>query len=386
MSININLEEDVSLQQLAAAQAEGFSVMRSAHVGNARGYNLAVADMGIPMLLVDHNIAAQHPEEPGDKNYLPGSIVTREAVQPLPIQTVGTLSLQTTVEGGAFLDLLHIDGLQQVFPNTRIFTNTEYLREEEALAANIVAVAKEHRPDLFTRTVESDGKIRHAASSFADLIDSYGILQLNDDPRTGRGVLMPNELDILYNFMVETMRSGRQKQFHLSGPDMQQYIKDPKMRYTLDQLYALVREETAIGATLPEDIDVALVPADQARFVSTKRRVRQLMTIFDWLTYEDRIARERRTFFTSDAAEDTDAREAFLEDAQAKKLFIAQGLGGAVLEASELFVDPKAAPYVSQYDVLEDGLFMPAQNTHMTMRELRNLGKRLDKMRRALTE
>jgi hypothetical protein len=381
MSVNIELEDNMSLQEVAAMQDEGFSVLRSAHVGNARGYNLAVASVGIPMLLVDHNIATQTPDEPGDRNYLPGSIVTREGLSPLALSSYGGIALQTQVEGGQYLDVLHMDALRSAFPATNMFTNTQYVRNNESIAGQVAAVALERAPQLFSRVVESDGKVRKAADSFAGLVESYGLLQLNDNPRNERGVLLPNEVDILINFIVEALGSGRDTQYHLSGPDMQNYIKDRRMRASLDALYAYVREEASFGPQLPEDLNVKLVPSDAARFVTTKDRTGQLYTIFDWLAYAERVSEERRDFFTSDAAQDPEQRETFIQEVGVKTLQISEALGAAVLDASEIFVPPQAAPYVSQHDVIKKGLLMPAQNTHLPLRELRSIGKRLDKIR-----
>lgn len=381
MSINIELEDNMSLQAVADMQAEGFSVLRSAHVGNARGYNLAVASLGIPMLLVDHNVASQSPEEYGDRNYLPGSIVTRERLTPLPLRQAGGLALQTEIEGGPYVDQLHTDTLRAAFPDTPVTTNTDYVRSEESVAGEIVALALAEQPGLFGRVVESDGKVRKAPDSFANLAPHYGILQLKDDPRTERGLLIPNEVNILINFVIEALQSERATQYHLSGPDMQRYIKNGQLRETLDRLYAAVQQQTSFGPTLPEDLDVKLVPANEARFVSTRDRTSVIYSLFDWLSYEQRVSEERRDFFTSKAAEDEEARAAFLETIGEKTSLISQNLGAAVMNAGEVFVAPQAAPYVSQHDVVEKGLLMPAQNVHLPLRELRKIGKRLDKIR-----
>jgi hypothetical protein len=153
------------------------------------------------------------------------------------------------------------------------------------------------------------------------------------------------------------------------------------MRASLDALYAYVREEASFGPQLPEDLNVKLVPSDAARFVTTKDRTGQLYTIFDWLAYAERVSEERRDFFTSDAAQDPEQRETFIQEVGVKTLQISEALGAAVLDASEIFVPPQAAPYVSQHDVIKKGLLMPAQNTHLPLRELRSIGKRLDKIR-----
>lgn len=400
MSININLDPSLSLENIAAAQQQGFSVMRSAHVGNARGYNLAVASMGIPMLLVDHNIVSQFPHEVGDRNYLPGSIVTREAIQPLKVSRVGGLALRTEVINPfsgdlEFVDQLHANRLKQAFPNTEVITNTNYLRDEETIAGEISGIALADMPELFTRAIESDGTVHKSKHGLADLAPNYGILQLNDGPRTERGLLMPNEVDIVINFAIEAIRSGKDTQIHLSGPDMQVYAVETKSRYTLNKIYQSVLEQASFSKQLPETLNVQLVPADQARFVTTRERLNVTRNIFDWLRYETtQIKEPKSNYFKQRPSTDTQDIADFLASFRIKEDQVSSGLAQAVSDASEIFVDSKDAPFVSQYDVLKlidvphdwipigpAGFAMPAENSSLNMSELRGLHTRLKKIR-----
>ena len=152
-TIELSIETEMSLQDIQAAHQHGQSVVRTAHVGNHRGYNLAVASMGIPMQLVDHTIVAQQPDEGRgrDLNYLPGSIVTAEGVSPLAISHAGGLALQTKaihhVTGQeVFLDQLHTQELRAAFPGTPIVTNTEYVRQAEAISAEVARIALQASP------------------------------------------------------------------------------------------------------------------------------------------------------------------------------------------------------------------------------------------------
>ena len=383
MSININLEPNLSLQDVVTAQQEGYSVMRSAHVGNLRGYNLAVASLGIPVLLVDHNVVAQYPDDFGDRNYLPGSIVRRDSITPLPVNRLGGLAMQTTTQDGQYLDQLHIASLQQAFANTSFFTNTSYVRSQESISGEIAKIALTTMPELFKRVVESDGSIQQATEAkrnYAFLADSYGILQLNDDPRQERGLLLPNEVDILNNFVVEALRSGRSRQLHLSGPDMKDYAMTTNLRDILNRLYKEVLELASFRRSLPEDIQVDLIPAAEARFASSRSQTRQLYTIFDYLSYEDRVKEEKSAFFQSPNRQDDAQRDEFLAQIKTKEALVIDGLNLAVAEAKELFNGPRQAPFTSQYDVInEGGLVMPGQNTHLSLENLRKLTKRLTK-------
>jgi hypothetical protein len=385
MSININLEPNLSLCDIKAQMEQGVSVMRSAHVGNARAYNLAIAELGIPMLLVDHNIVVQTPDQAGDKNYLPGSIVTRESIEPLELSTIGGLALKTEVQFNGtpkqHVDELHVASLKAAFPDTEIFTNTEYLRNNESVVGEIIPISLDLRPDLFKRIAEDDGTVRQNDGA-AKLVQTYGVLQLNDDPRTERGVLVPNEVDILINFVIEALETERDTQIHLSGPDMQNYMKDENKQAILNTLYAAVRTRTSFGPKLPEEIDVKLVPTDNARFVTTEDRSPMLQQIFEVIRSKRKHATNKSTFFNSPESENKAARSNFLQESKQIEQELDQELCAVVHRFDELFVGPKEAPYLSQYDLLgENSIFMPEENTTLTMASLSKIMKMLQKFR-----
>lgn len=391
MGIEIQLTPDISLQGIQDEINQGVSAVRSAHVGNARGYNLAVADKRIPMLLIDHNIASQWPNEPGDRNYLPGSIVTREGVSPMTLSSAGGLALRTTTtcpEGRyqRFVDELHVMGLRAAFPDTPIVTNTEYLRADDArpVTEAVVRATRIVAPHLFTRKIEAGeaAPIKAAFQAFDSDIDRYGILQLNDDPRRDRGVLLPNEADIVAGLAIEALRSGRQTQIHLSGPDMQCYIKDSQTMRTLSDIYHELRRTAPFGQDLPETLRVQLVPADHAQFVTTTKRAERLQTVFNLAAQLPERKTERAAFFKTEAASDLGKREAWIAEMDKGDAELAQEISAAMAECPEILDDPKGAPFISQYDVLnEHGLFMPNANETLTMRELQNFAKTLRRIR-----
>lgn len=383
-TIELSIETELSLQDIQAAHQSGQSVVRTAHIGNHRGYNLAVAAMDIPMQLVDHTIVAQRPGERGDGNYLPGSIVTSEGITPLTVSRIGGLALQTTVTDHKgeqiFLDQFHTRQLQQAFPdNTRITTNTEYIRAAEAISGEVARIALETSPELFRRAVESDGTVRKATfGSLAHLARIHGILQLNDDPHVGRGLLLPNEVDIIIGFVVEALSCGGDTQLHLSGPDFCNYSKDRDFQARLNKLYTAVRSQASFGAKLPETLHVKIIPATEARFVAALGRGAVLHEIFDTLRDEQALIEEKRTFFTTKP--DHAASAAFIDASRQVANSLHARLGALAQSAPELFMGPQDAPYTSQYDILAaGGIDMPDENARLTMRELRLVHGKLTK-------
>lgn len=385
--INIKPAPEMSLQDIKSAADSGVSVMRSAHIGNHRPYNLAIASLGIPMLLVDHTVVAQFPEEQGDRNYLPGSIVTREKITPLVVSGIGSLSLQTTVvspenDEVVFLDELHTQALRTTFPHTPIVTNCEYVRSEEAISQAVASVALAEFPELFTRVIERDGTIRKSAvgTNFAHLSDSYGILQLNDDPHVERGVLLPNEVDIVLNFIIEALRSSRDTQIHLSGPDMKIYTERPKLQQLLSTLYNAVRDSVDFGSKLPDILTVKLIPADEARFTTTAQQAEQLHQLSQILCDEAALRAEAQQFFRSDAARSPAQKQAYL----AKKDLLTTSTNDLLRDLTPslepFLLGPREAPFTSQYDVAAgDPLFVMPENHTLSMAALKLLTKRIRK-------
>ncbi len=375
--------------------------MRTAHVGNQRPYNLAVAEAGLPMQLVDHTIVAQQPGEPGDNNYLPGSIVTAEAVTPLELVgppgrlTSKTRAAEPETGQAVYLDQLHITSLRQAFPaNPSIRTNTEYIRNAEVISGEVIKIALDTFPQLFTRVVQSDGTVSKVPYGHAvRYYPHYGILQLNDDPRTDRGILVPNEVDIVLGFVVEALTKGGDTQYHLSGPDFYQYIKDHKLQQTLNLLYAEVRREASFGSKLPETLNVRVVPAAEARFASARGNGDSLHKIFGLLREESSIRYSQSVHHKSlqqlehgpsaDAIQAKLLIESFIAENQREQNYVVKQLGRAALEASELFVGPREAPFTSQYDVLaSNGLDMPPENLTFSTHQLHVIHHRLQGLRK----
>lgn len=384
--INIELTPNMSLKDVKDAADSGVSVMRSAHVGNHRAYNLAIANLGIPMLLVDHTIVSQFPEQKGDANYLPGSIVTQEGITPLYVNGVGRLAMQasiTTPEDGRtmFVDEFHKQNLQTVFPDTPIFTNSEYIRDNEDIASAVLKIAIQEMPELFTRAIESDGTIRRKSEGdFSALIDSYGILQLSDDPHRSKGLLIPNDVDIVLNFIVEALLSEKDTQIHLSGPDMKQYMKDPSRISRINQLYECVRRVAHFGNQLPETLTVKLLPADEARFASTASSAESLEQLSQLLAEEAALAIEAQEFFQSEESNDTSQKRSFL----AKKTLVAKSITQALRDLNpslaRFLIGSKEAPFMSQYDLLAGNqLFVMAENYTLSMTALKGLTQRIKK-------
>lgn len=364
----IERDDTPSVNDLVLEKNRGVSVIRTPHVGNMAPYNLTIADSGIPMVVVDHNITGV------DKNYRPESIINQTAEQ--PIASVGQLTLRAVagsmpeqvlamVNGGRFLDEVHLSAIRTILPNARLVSNTEYFRQNSAIAEEIVGIVLASKPEIFDRKICSDGSISDR-QPFADQVTSKGLMQLNDDPRTGEAILAPLEVDILVGFLAEAIKTELDRQYHLSGPDMVRYIvgKIP----LLQELYAEIKARASFGSKLPDELNVRLVPSADAKFATTLKRkdaldelistqaevVKELADVDGWVTDNRPVDPARTAKFDSRT--------------QSRKDAINRALIEKIAVIPELFVKSGDRGSLTQYDLVEEGgLYVAPINRELPM-------------------
>ena len=379
-TLQIQLNDSLSINELTALQVQGFSVMRSAHIGNLSPYNLALADAGIPMLLVDQNVTGF------DKNYFPEFVMTQN--EQIRVAEDGTVANRTRVSNDQFLDELHITGMREALPNADFFTNTEYLRRNEAVVGEMLRLGVKHFPEEFMRIVNANGTTAIMPGA-ADMVKSIGAMQLSDDPRAEKSaVLIPVNIDIMINFIIEFFQSEQDVQYHISGPDMIVYTQQEKRREMFQQFYEIIRREASFGDRLPRRLNVQLIPAASARFASSVRFQSEVEGLFSQLDASAvavaALVSERKAFFTSEDRNDRDKKSMF--EATSNEQLFAQDR--AIVEKAGqvpgLFLAPKGETgFVTQYDVMQDGgLFVAPQNTTLSFGELKALVKRLADIRK----
>jgi hypothetical protein len=375
-TIKIQPDKNTSINDLVSLQERGFSVMRSAHVGNLSTYNLSLAAKGIRMLLVDHNVTGV------DKNYFPEFQLSQDADTRIVDDGYVVSRIKTSDD---FLDTIHATAITDAIPVANVFTNTEYLQQNDTVAAEIVAVTLETMPELFERIVRSDGTTQKNVNA-ADLVAQFGVLQLQDDPRAEKlAVLMPNVIDILINFVIEAVHSQRDVQYHISGPDMITYIGS--LQTTLDKLYAVIRQRVSFGKQLPAQLTVQLIPASSAQFATTETYRPNLEGLFVELD-ASKIAltslnAERKNFFAQSDQANSALRQTFIAQSDARKLAIERALVNQADQVPGLFSERRTTGFITQYDVIKDGgLFSAEQNNSMTFNELDALAKYLQSLRK----
>lgn len=378
-TLQIQTNDNLSINDLVALKAQGFSVLRSAHVGNVSPYNLSLAAAGIPLLLVDHNVTGV------DKNYFPELLLSQDGETRIADDGVVTSRVQTV--GGSFLDEVHINGIIEALPGTDVFTNSEYLRRNERIAGEITKIALQNLAPYFERIVQSDGTTQKMNNA-AGLVGSLEVLQLSNDHRAEKAaVLLPNIVDIMANFVIEQLLSERDIQYHISGPDMVIYIGS--LQPELELFYEKLKREASFGARLPQTLSVQMIPAATARFATAGQFQPELLGLFaqldDSVDVLASIARERKAFFSEGLQKDTTAKQKFITSIDKRKSAIESAIVMQAEAVPGLFVEPRQKGFITQYDVVNrGGLFVASQNKELTFRELAAVTKQLVSLRKRL--
>lgn len=371
--LQIRPNDSLSINDLVDLHEQGLSVQRSAHVGNLQPYNMSLIAVGIPAILVDHTITGV------DTTYRPESILL--AGTETSIAPHGQVSSRIKVID-TYVDQAHTDAVLSAIPHGNIELTTAYIRRHEAIYRDVTRIAVESMPELFKRKVENGDPVTSEISTLRaqSEISRCGILQLNDDPRSGSGVLMPNVVDIVGNFIAEALESGRDTVYHLSGPDMVRYIFKSKDAQQIAQLYALVKGASPIGKHLPAKLKVELVPTADARLATTLQRANELDQLMQAVVEKDDADKEIRTrkaaFFNGPDRTDYRQRDRIISESNTLLGEATHTLIQAASQCPEVLTPYKRSedngtPFVSQYDIAEEGgLYIHPLNTELSSKEL----------------
>jgi hypothetical protein len=101
--------------------------------------------------------------------------------------------------------------------------------------------------------------------------------------------VIPNRLQIIYTFVWQTLSTGRDIIFSLSGPNMVSYIGG--LQTSLSYMYDAIRVELP---ELPETLTVYVVPVAQSRFLTHVDRRDSLDAVLDVISWYERQASEAK--------------------------------------------------------------------------------------------
>jgi hypothetical protein len=254
---------DLSLADLQKVQASGGAVMRSAHFGNWSPSNLSVAAAGLRCVLINTTITGR------DTTYHPaGVIVGRRFHAGLARAGNGLVTLSRVRQPpraaklaqyfptGSNLALAHLDALAKAVPGADLGTYADYLSEHRDLAAAVLEICAEARPDLWQRRADARRGVDDRSTA-PDRPQSWR--ELSGEGIVGfagatEGWLIPKTVIILTMAVIDALVYRTDEVYHLSGPSMAQYIGS--LDADLQQLYRAVAPKLG----LPEQLVFHLAP------------------------------------------------------------------------------------------------------------------------------
>ncbi len=258
MGFMLTRANELSLRDLAVLHQAGTSVMRTAHAGNIYPANLAVAAMGIPMVL--------HDRVNGMKDLASHPHLMIENGQSLKIgdQSCMVLRAKTIPQvcpSGCTLGEEHAAALRLALPQAEVQTMTDYLENHQELAWSILEEVGKMSPKHFYRYMDADGRISKSlplgeALDWVELSQNvYGFTNLNE------GWIPGNVAYILLCAIIESVRTGEPFVYHTSGVDMDGYMDS--LLSELNLLYCHLHKR---GIAPFETLDFRLVTITSMRF------------------------------------------------------------------------------------------------------------------------
>lgn len=340
----IRIENDhmsVSLNELVALKDSGYSVLKSPHVGNQHPSNLACAALGIGLEMVSFTIPGR------DRNFHPHLRIA--GGETVPLFSPSTLTQFATVPDGRSATTFHQQSVQAVFPRTEICTDMERMRSNPDLTSVVLRESNRAITQLWYRWVCSQGQLTavKGLSCMSEAELESNVFQLTNDQS---GWVTPNRVHMLFDFVWQSLSSGRDVIYHLSGPQMVGYIGG--VTHSLGVMYDTVR---AAYPGLPEVLTIRIVPVASCRFLTLRSRADALSAIQATVRWYEALPPEDRRY----------ASERFAE----------------VLAYYPEFVQPiESAATLSQYDLIAaDDLLLDSWMCEVPLSRVRALYARLVK-------
>lgn len=271
--------DPLTLARLVAIQRQGCSVMKTPHVGNQHPSNLLCASLGFHMDMVTNTIGER------DQNFHPhlrieGRVGT-ELFSPTLLTPLASAPCGTPAEE------YHQSSVRRVFPRTTITTDAELLLSETGLAEKVMRRATSVVSQLWYRKVTGGGVVMKAASPLCFSAIADDVFRFSNP---SSGWLVPNKINIIYTSVWQSLATGRNKVYALSGPDMVGYIGG--LRDKLSAMYDAVRKEVL---DLPEVLHIYVVPVAQCKLVSHRISVDAINAVVDVLKWYERQPTEVRS-------------------------------------------------------------------------------------------
>lgn len=289
---------ELSLRDVVGKMEAGYSVVKSPHIGNQHPSNLVCASLGIPMRMVSFTKGER------DRNFHPHLRIQGGWGVEIACPRTWTPFASTVYGDG--VEAYHQNSVHERFPKLQVETDVETLLGNPELAEAVMRVSTTSITRLWYRAVDADGVVQNFKG---DVVTSWEqvasrIFRFTNDKE---GWIVPNRAHILFDFVWQSLESGRDEVYHLSGPQMVGYIGGAEK--TLSKAYDALRQE---WPGLPEVLTVCIVPVASARFVSLQENRESVEEIESVIKWYDSLPPEDRRF----------SRERFAEAVKAHPEFV----------------------------------------------------------------
>lgn len=389
----------VSINDLVARLREGCFVARTGHLGNHYFSNLLLFACGIPCAIFDRNLLLK------DQNFWPSKIICggkksalaqeNDVLVPFSVFAENLNGSAQFAAGKNNPGQVHYESMQSAFGATAVYTESQFLHQRAARASEVAAVMQKIDPDLFVRTVHSDGKVevvseqKDAIQGFLRANEAMSLLVDGRPADFAGGVVPKVEATIMLHAILGQQDSTSNVVYELSGPDMIRYALRANFQKKMQDVYQKMRQELR---WLPETLILVIVPSFSFRFGSLKSEKNEL----------DHLLQNLKKFSTVSAEKKMAMRESELAVARIRvsrgeqneqKRKIGAVFNGKLREtAGEIFSSAvgrridfnlKDGNFFSQYDLLAAGqeLYVPEEVQSLTMAELEQWQGWLDSAR-----
>jgi len=264
-----------------------------------------------------------------------GGKLTTHAVIDRPSERLKSFSL-----GRKLIDC-HMEAMSQALPTADCVVYSDYLREHQNVVLRLLELVTVYKPSVWTHQVTNLGDRVHLNSpihNWADVL-SLGIFGLTD---MDSGALIPNILNVIIHAVVEAVKTNCACVYHLSGPDMVNYIGN--MKSELAELYEALHAEMRLS----ESLEFNLIPVAGVRLAGDEDARQRIDELVDaWLALsKNNVLRGQRIQRAGPS------RSQVIITCASEKNRDVHRFRDAALAAPEVFYDITMANTFTQHDIV----------------------------------
>ena len=304
----------ITLREIQKKMLDGYSVVKTPHVGNQHPSNLVCASLGVHLHMVSFTTGER------DKNFHPHLRIANGSAKELCCPKQWTPFTKTNC--GKSLEEYHQSSVKECFTGLRVTTDVEMLANQGIFSEDLLEVATESMSHLWYRRVDEDGVVSNVRDHHLPHPEEIlcNIFGFNNQKS---GWLVPNRAYVLFDCIMQSLESGRDVIYHLAGPQMIGYVGN-KMK-SISKAYDAFRSQHSLYE-LPEILKLHVVPVALSRFITHQDRKSSLDEVMKTVAWYESLENQEKRY----------AAERFSEVAN---------------EFPEFFTSIENATCMSQYDV-----------------------------------